>query len=177
MTKFWRLAWNLSNTKEKHQVFRREIFWMPQQRPIHEPVDDVITNDVTTLFSTGKTIAQQEFVDFTKHSQYPNPPPRNGILPSGLDRFVVLAGYKALHDRAKELCTRYGNYRPGPRGQHPPVHNILLSGAPGIGELLRLNHKWLVTIINVCFALRDSRRVAVIFVPSLEHTCGNLLRS
>lgn len=75
---------------------------MPQQRPIQlfQPVG-VIMDNVTDLLPAGKAVAEQEFVAFTKHSQYPKPPPQDGILPSGLDRFVVLAGYKALHDRAK----------------------------------------------------------------------------
>ena len=137
-------------------MFYRKTFWVPQQRPIHELFEtpDAIVDDVADLLSAGKTIAEQEFVDFTQHSQYPNPPPCGGFPPSGKDRIVVLAWYKALPDRAKELSTTYANYRSGPGRLRLPVHNIVFPGTTGIGELPRLNRARLVTKISVHFTLQ-----------------------
>ena len=129
---FWQLAWNLNQTTEKFNVFRGEAISVPQERRIpdlFETPQDALMHPVSMESESGV----QRLVDFTKHSDYPQHPPRNGVLPGGLDRFVIRRGYKELYSRAEQLGTRYLNYRPGPGQTLPPKHNIVLSGTPGVG--------------------------------------------
>ena len=108
MTKSWQLAWGLNNTCGKQKVFYRAIFWMPQQRQIREffqPVD-IIMDDATDTLQWEKPLQSKNLMISPSTPSIP-PPSQDGILPRGLDCFVVLARYKALHHRAKELSTRH----------------------------------------------------------------------
>ena len=113
MRKFWRLAWNLNQTTEKINVFRTEAISVPQERQI----PDLFETPQDALMHPAPMANEprvQRLVDFTKHSDYPQHPLRNGVLPGGLDRFAIRRGYKKLYSRAEQLGTRHLNYRPGP---------------------------------------------------------------
>jgi hypothetical protein len=90
--------------------------------------------DATEQLLSTKVISQK-FVDLKKHSQYPENWLNKGILPNGLDEFIVLPGYEKVYERATTLSKRFAEFKPGgSQGQLPPRHNIILTGVPGIGK-------------------------------------------
>jgi hypothetical protein len=134
MAHLWKLAWNMNATEEAKKVFCTKTFSVPSESPIEQllrPSQEALADP---LPQSRRTVSQK-FVDLRQHSQYPEAAPVSGLLPNGLDEFVVLTAYEKLYDRATTLSERYAKFKPGgSQGQLPPRHNMILSGVPGIGK-------------------------------------------
>ena len=135
LTDFWRLAWNLNQTADTNKVFCTKTFPVPPRLPFQAFFKTKQEELDATDQLLSKKVISQKFVDLKNHSQYPMNRLNKGILPNGMDEFIVLPAYEKVYERATTLCKRFAEFEPGgEQGQLPPRHDIILSGAPRIGK-------------------------------------------